>query len=150
MYRKILLSFLLCSNLHGSCCDHHAKDAQNEVVFSTGKLKQFYARSSSGKNSAVYMGITNSSTEQDEIISASCQECSRVEFHDHLHDKDGVLRMRPMDKVLIPAGQELLLVPGGKHIMLIGLKRPLVAGETIELSLVFAKGGKLELQVPVK
>jgi periplasmic copper chaperone A len=41
------------------------------------------------------------------------------------------------------------LKPLGKHVMLIGLKQPLKAGETLPLTLVFEKQGDVAIKAKV-
>jgi copper(I)-binding protein len=43
-----------------------------------------------------------------------------------------------------------VLDPGGLHIMLSGLRKKLVEGETIALSLRFETAGTVEIEVPVQ
>ena len=42
-----------------------------------------------------------------------------------------------------------MLKPGGLHIMLIGLKQPLVEGQSFKLLLDFEKAGKVPVEVQV-
>ena len=66
----------------------------------------------------------------------------------------GVMRMRHVEGIELPAGKSVALEPGGYHVMLMHVARPLKEGETVPLTLtVEAKGGKREsvtVQVPVK
>jgi copper(I)-binding protein len=54
----------------------------------------------------------------------------------------------------LPAGKTVELKPGGFHVMLMDLKQPLKAGDTVPLTLVVEGADKkretLELKVPVK
>jgi copper(I)-binding protein len=43
----------------------------------------------------------------------------------------------------------MVMKPSGYHIMLIGLKAPLEAGTTIDLSLEFESGKTFDLTIPV-
>jgi periplasmic copper chaperone A len=43
-----------------------------------------------------------------------------------------------------------VLKPGSYHVMLICLKHPLKAGETIPLTLDFEKAGKVSIAVPIR
>lgn len=65
----------------------------------------------------------------------------------------GVMKMRAVPGVDLPAGQAVELKPGGYHVMLMDLKAPLSKGGTVPITLVFrdAKGAEsqLPLQVPV-
>jgi hypothetical protein len=61
-----------------------------------------------------------------------------------------VMKMRPVTGVDIPAGQPVSLAPGGLHIMLMGLKKPLKAGEKFPLTLTFDKAGTRTVDVAVE
>ena len=54
------------------------------------------------------------------------------------------------DGVEIPAGGEMVLEPGGYYIMLIGLSRPVVEGETFPVRLEFADRDPLDLEAQAK
>ena len=60
----------------------------------------------------------------------------------------GDLRRR-VDRLAVPARGELKLAPRGHHLMLMGLKRPLKAGDTITVHLRFEGGAILDVPVPV-
>jgi len=51
------------------------------------------------------------------------------------------MTMQPVDKIDLKAGTAVTLAPGGYHIMLMDLAKPLVAGDTFTLELVFEKAG---------
>jgi periplasmic copper chaperone A len=72
-----------------------------------------------------------------------------VEIHDIVADADGVRRMVPLTDLTVPAAGVVTLGPGGRHLMLLGLHRPLVAGERIALTLDLT-GGALAVDVPVR
>jgi len=62
----------------------------------------------------------------------------------------GVARMRPVEGGLeIAPRATVRLDPGGTHIMLTRLKQPLRAGETIALTLDFARSGKRPIAVRI-
>jgi copper(I)-binding protein len=64
---------------------------------------------------------------------------------------DGVMRMRLIEGGLeIPSGGAVELKPSGMHLMLIGLRRPLIAGENVAVTLVFAGGARLETSLEVR
>ena len=62
----------------------------------------------------------------------------------------GVMKMRSLAAIDLPAGQAVVLKPGATHIMLMGLKQPLRAGESFPLTLEFEKAGKREVNVTVE
>lgn len=62
----------------------------------------------------------------------------------------GVMKMRQVDGIDVPAGQMVTLKPGGYHIMLTGLTQPLKEGQTFPLTLTFAKAGSQDVVVTVQ
>ena len=60
------------------------------------------------------------------------------------------LLMVPVAAMDIPAKGELKLKQGSYHIMLIGLNRPLVAGEKLPITLKFEKAGVVTVEAKVK
>ncbi len=100
-------------------------------------------------NSAVFMHLQNTGDSPRAIVSADSPVAEVVELHTHtLHD--GVMQMRQIPKIEIPANGAVELKPGGLHIMLIRLKQPLVPDRHINLGLVFDDDSRVELTVPVK
>jgi copper(I)-binding protein len=64
--------------------------------------------------------------------------------------EDGVMKMRAVDALPLPAGQAVALKPGSYHVMLMGLKQPIKAGETVPLTLTIEGDDKLRSTVEVK
>jgi copper(I)-binding protein len=60
------------------------------------------------------------------------------------------MAMTPVDSIDIKAGSSLVFAPGGYHVMLKGLVKPLVAGQTFPLTLTFAKAGKRTVTITVR
>jgi periplasmic copper chaperone A len=52
-------------------------------------------------------------------------------------DGGGMMEMRPVDRIEVPAGETVALEPGGYHVMLKELVAPLADGATVEVTLVF-------------
>jgi copper(I)-binding protein len=98
---------------------------------------------------AVFVTLANAGVAEDRLVKAVCAVADTVELHTHTRDEQGVMRMRPVEAIVVPAGGSAELKPGADHIMLIGLKRPLVAGETLDLMLTFATAGDLPVKATV-
>jgi copper(I)-binding protein len=64
--------------------------------------------------------------------------------------EDGMMKMRRVERIDLPAGETVTLEPGGLHIMLIGLSRQLSPGEEVEIRLTFEDGSGTTLTAPVK
>lgn len=98
------------------------------------------------KTGAGYALIVNPGRQDDRLLGGSSAVADHVEVHSMTMD-GGIMRMRPVSGGLaIAAGGAAVLRPGSYHLMLMGLKRPLRRGETVEIRLRFAKAG----DVPVR
>jgi hypothetical protein len=102
-----------------------------------------------GANSAAYMVLHNNERIPDKLLRAESEVAEAVELHVS-EMKGGVMTMRPVEFVEVPANGETELKPGGMHVMLIGLKHDLKPGETIPLVLVFENAGSISLPVEVR
>lgn len=92
-----------------------------------------------GRHGAVYLTLTGREG-GDRLMSASSPVASKVELHETVME-EGVMKMREVQGMPIPAGAVIMLQPGGLHIMLMNLKQPLKEADSVELTLVFEKAG---------
>lgn len=99
-------------------------------------------------NSAAFMQLSNKG-EATALVAAHSSVANVVELHTHIHD-EGVMRMRKIEQIELPAGATTLLEPGGLHVMLIDLKQPLQDGSQIDLTLEYADGSEQQIEVPVQ
>ena len=56
--------------------------------------------------------------------------------------EQGVMRMRPVARIDLPAGSTVRLAPGGLHVMLIDLKQALKPGDKVPLSLTVQRADR--------
>ena len=96
---------------------------------------------------AAYVEIT--AKDADTLVAASSPAAGSVEIHTHTMD-DGVMKMRKLEKLGIPAGGSAVLKPSGDHIMLFGLKAPLKEGDLLPITLVFEKAGEVKIDATVE
>jgi copper(I)-binding protein len=100
-------------------------------------------------NSAVFMSLENRSDQDQALVAAESDVSEIVELHTHI-EEGGMMRMRRIEKIDVPAGETVILQPGGLHVMLIGLQQALEPGQTIDLTLVFEDGSRMPVQAPVR
>jgi hypothetical protein len=91
------------------------------------------------KITAVYMTIENSGHQSIQLVGAHCDIAGATEIHTMEH-KDGFMKMRKLDQIIVPAGGKVDLEPGGTHLMLLNLKHAPKAGDEVEVILHFEKG----------
>jgi copper(I)-binding protein len=135
----LMFASVLISQGHAQTADHHAIAVERP-----------WARATPGgaKTGAVYVSLTNKGSVADRLLSATTPVAEKVQFHS-VSEEGGVVRMREMPAIEIAPGANVVFSPGGMHIMLVGLNQPMREGHAIPLTLVFEKGGKVDVMVPV-
>jgi copper(I)-binding protein len=102
-----------------------------------------------GSTAGAFALIENQGEQNDRLLGAECAVARAVEIHETTMEGD-IMRMRPVESIDIPAGEQVELKPGGYHIMLIDLQRDLKVGEKITLTLVFENAGKVSVDAEVR
>lgn len=96
-----------------------------------------------------FLDIRNIGGDDDRLLSASSPIAKSVEIHEMSMD-GGVMRMRALKELVIPAGKTVSLAAGGTHLMLIGTQAPLQAGDSIRVDLQFEKAGRATVALQVE
>jgi len=94
--------------------------------------------------------VTLTATTDDRLTGGSSPRAGELQVHE-MKTENGMMKMAQLTEGLpLPAGQAVGLAPGGNHLMLIGLTAPLVAGETVPLTLKFASAPEVTVQAVVR
>jgi len=96
----------------------------------------------------VYFEVINAGP-ADTLLAIECPAAEHAEMH-ATASADGIMKMRPVASVDIPAGGHLSFQPGGLHAMLVGIKEPLKEGARLPLTLVFRRAGKLRFEAAIQ
>ncbi len=130
---------------------HEGGHAMHEMKHGAIQIQHPYARAvpPGQPNSAAFMTLRNMGDADNAVVSASSPEAKVVELHTHTME-DGMMKMRRIEKIAIPAKGETVLKPGGLHIMLIGLKQQLKPGMKVSLTLNFTDGSETTVEAPVQ
>ena len=102
-----------------------------------------------GMNSAMYFSIENKTDAPDTLYKAASSTAELVQIHETFK-KDGLMGMRQVKYVVIPAGSTLSFKPGGYHVMFIKLKRDFKVNSKINVYLFFKHAGKIRVKALVK
>jgi len=98
---------------------------------------------------AAFMQIHNAGDADRALVAASSPAARVAELHNHV-DVDGVMQMRQVETIPVPAGEGVELAPGGYHLMLIDLAEPLHEGDEVALTLTFDDGQSFAVEAPVR
>jgi periplasmic copper chaperone A len=101
-----------------------------------------------GQVSAV-VGLRITSQKDARMVALSSPAAAEAQMHSMTHE-NGMMKMRQLDSLALPAKQEIVLGAGGDHLMLINLKKPLKAGDIIPMTLTVQFSDKSTEQLSVK
>jgi len=96
-----------------------------------------------------FMALKNAGAQEARLVTAASGAAKTVELHDHIND-GGVMRMRQVKEIVVPAQGETLLKPGSYHVMLIDMKAPLKENDHVVITLGFADGSRKEVHATVR
>jgi len=96
-----------------------------EVVISGAWVR---ATAPAQDSAAIELSIT--SQKEARLVEISSPVAGSVEMHSMTHE-NGVMKMRAIEFLPLPAGKAVNLGASGSHVMLTGLKQPLKAGDSV-------------------
>jgi periplasmic copper chaperone A len=113
-------------------------------------VEDAWIRATAGADIAVaYLTVRNASTTAVTVLGVE----TAVAGHAMIHEtrlEGGQSKMRPHESVAVSPGATIKLQPGGLHVMLHDLKRPLVVGEKVPLTVVLAGGATVTVTATVR
>ena len=101
-----------------------------------------------GGTGAGYMTLVNNGETPDRLILGASPAAEVVELHTNVM-QDGVMMMRPVEAIELPAGESVSLEPGGLHIMFIRTTAPFRPDSPVPLTLTFESAGEVTMDLPV-
>jgi len=99
------------------------------------------------KNGSIGLRIT--STKDARLIAVSTPAAQYSEIHTMTMD-NGIMKMRQLEDLPLPANTEVKLGPGGNHLMLFELKKPLKAGDKFPVTVTIQFADKSTEKITFK
>jgi copper(I)-binding protein len=87
--------------------------------------------------SAGFLTLKNTSDEARSLVSVKAPWAGIIEIHTHTYE-DGIMKMRQLETLEIPADSSVVLKSGGLHLMLFRLQLPLA--DSLPMTLCFDNG----------
>ncbi len=116
-------------------------------------VKDAWVRATVTQQKATGAFMMLESKQEAKLVAAQSPVAGVVEVHEMAMD-NGVMKMRPVPFLALPAGKAVELKPGGYHVMLMDLKGQVKDGDMVPVTLVVeGKDGKrqsVELKVPAR
>lgn len=96
-----------------------------------------------------YVTLRNTGAADDRLVSAASTRARGVELHE-MSMASGMMRMRPVQGIDVPAGGTAALRPGGLHIMFIDIEGRYQRGQRVPVTLRFERAGAVEVEFEVR
>lgn len=100
------------------------------------------------KVNAGYMTLVNVGSEDVKLVKVESDAFETVEVHE-MAMVDGIVEMRELTDMVIPADGQVHFEPGGMHLMLLGPQEHLATGQTVDMTMTFESGEKQTVSVKV-
>jgi copper(I)-binding protein len=100
------------------------------------------------KVNAGYLTLINVGAEDVVLTGVESPSYESIEVHE-MKTVDGLMEMRQIAEMTIPAHGHVQLEPGGRHLMLRGPRQHFTAGDVVEMTLIFNSGRRQVLSVVV-
>jgi copper(I)-binding protein/cytochrome oxidase Cu insertion factor (SCO1/SenC/PrrC family) len=100
------------------------------------------------KVNAGYMTLVNVGAEDVTLVKVESEAFASVEVHE-MATVDGLMTMREVTDLVIPAKGQVRFEPGGMHLMLMGPREHLATGQQVDMTLTFASGDQQTVSVKV-
>jgi periplasmic copper chaperone A len=123
--------------------------ALNAWAQSSVKIEDAWVRGTVAQQKATGAFMRLTAERDARLVAASSPVAGVVEIHEMSMDQ-GVMKMRAIAGLDLPAGKTVELRPGGYHVMLMDLKAPVAAEQQVPLTLVFETQGGQREQVELK
>lgn len=130
------------------------------------EITKVWARTSPMETSlgAVYMTISSKDGDELTDVSVDSSIAAMAQIHEMVmasaetdvsmpmttEAMSGEMVMQEVDSIVIDAGGSVDLMPGGYHIMLMEIAAPLELGAKFDVTLTFAKAGKVTVTAEVR
>jgi protein SCO1/2 len=100
------------------------------------------------KAAAGYMTLTNVAPEEVTLVKIESDLFESIEMHE-MAMTDGLMAMRQITDLVIPANSQARFEPGGWHLMLKEPSHLLTSGEIVDMTLIFKSGTKQKISINV-
>jgi len=108
-----------------------------------------WSRATAPGQDAAAVDMTITSKQAATLVGVSSPVAKTAELHS-MTTEGGMMRMREVKSIELPAGKRVNLGESGYHLMLNGLKAPLKEGETVPLTLSIEAGKQVVMKIETR
>ncbi len=148
----ILFAFFFCLTLsYAINKTQYEFNHSNELASHVMQITLPHVKPSNKNQSSteIFMNIVNNGKLPHTLVAATSPIAQDVQLHLTLSIKNNIEKMKAVKMITITPHHDTNLNEGGFHVMLIGLKKQLLKGEVIPLTLIFSDGSYLKVETPI-
>lgn len=112
-------------------------------------IENAWLRATAPGQTTAGVDLSVTSEQSAKLVGVTSAVSSAVELHSMTHE-NGMMKMREVEFINLPAGKRVDLRESGYHLMLIGLKTPLKAGDSVPLTLNIKVANQPVAQVKIR
>ena len=131
-----------------ACSGSSDRPADDGTATPTIDVSGGYATEAVGPQSAFYFVLHNRGTVPDTLLRIDTGGNGTAMIHRTVTE-GAMMHMEPIERLVVRAGDSIALAPGGLHGMLSGFDRAPAPGDTLDLTLHWARAGSVGVSVPV-
>ena len=134
-------------------CQQEASEESNSMALQGDgiQVSDAWARpGAEGRMSAAYFLVSNFNMEDDKLISVDTDVARTAEVHESYEREEGMMGMREVPQLDLPAQSTVRFEQGGLHVMLMDLTQQLSDGDMFQLTLAFENADSVVVDVPVR
>lgn len=148
MYRVgvLLVGLLLSASIYAGA-DGQAENTWN--IENNWRIEDAWTRATAPGQDTAGVDFSITSKRDAKLLGVTSTASSTVEMHSMTHE-NGVMKMREVEAIELPAGQRVNLGESGYHLMLIGLKAPLKPRTSIPLTLTIKAAKRRTVKIKVR
>lgn len=135
------LSALVCALALAGCGEKAAPPQPDHITIADAVIR---LPAADGRPAAGYFTLRGGK-EPDRLVSISSPSATTIELHES-RMSGGVMSMRALTGVDVPARGTVRFAPGGNHAMLFGIDPAVRPGMPIKLSFSFQEGKAVEIE----
>lgn len=135
IFSAIAAAILISTSLTACATDAAPESKLAAVGIDDGWVRVSEYSDHEGGMTGAFATFTNNTDADVTIVGGTAEIAGMVEVHEVVMIDDQ-MKMQPKEGgIVIPAGKSLTLEPGGLHIMLMGLKKPILVGDKITMTI---------------
>ena len=117
-----------------------------QVWAATAVVSDVSVRATAPGQESAAMRFSITSKKEARLVAIASPVAGAVEIHSMTHE-NGVMKMRAIEFLPLPAGKPVKLGASGNHVMLLNLKNPLKAGDNIPFTVTIEFADKHKEQI---